>query len=553
MNPQQFSLRWNNYTSYIAGAFDSLRYEEDFVDVTLCCEGRKIRAHKILLSACSPYFKDVFKENPCQHPVIIFKNVRYTDLMSLVEFMYQGEVSVPQEQLPSFLHTAEILAIRGLTDNTSDSRQPASTTTSAIAQQLIQSQAVLDKSATITTTDSLYLTLPSNSTIVHQPKLVQQIQTTPIITKPLIKPSPPEMPALTASTTTLAVPIAQQQQQPTIAKIQVQASSQQQQQPVQVQVQQVAVQQQVQQTQQSQQNQQQTTSQVQTQPQHQTTQATTLQEVVDNVVQPRKKKVKGQQITSQSNTSVPSGSTVTVTSTTSGQSGENEIYETETYTISTKDGRVQQEHAEQYTENGQTSGSALKMEIPEFISVGEPINSGNGSNNTFLQESYELVPENIEEKDDDEDMAQDNIEIEGSEMDMSRIFQGSTDEQTKSNILQASMEKLLVVSDEKLHKCPECRRTFCSMNAMKRHRQAKHFALQDSYVCAMCDARFKTKWSLSTHKSKYHRSQTTTGTIETGDSTVATATKTASNTQKRHTTATMVTRVKTLRVTTEHT
>uniref|UniRef100_A0A4Y0BJE5 BTB domain-containing protein n=1 Tax=Anopheles funestus TaxID=62324 RepID=A0A4Y0BJE5_ANOFN len=544
MNPQQFSLRWNNYTSYIAGAFDSLRYEEDFVDVTLCCEGRKIRAHKILLSACSPYFKDVFKENPCQHPVIIFKNVRYTDLMSLVEFMYQGEVSVPQEQLPSFLHTAEILAIRGLTDNTTDSRQQTNTTTSAIAQQLIQSQAVLDKSATITTTDSLYLTLPSNSTIVHQPKLVQaQIQTTPIITKPLIKPSPPEMPALTASTTTMAVPITQQQQQPTIAKIQVQASThQQQQQQVQVQVQQVAVQQ-VQQTQQSQQNQQQTTSQVQSQPQHQTTQATTLQEVVDNVVQPRKKKIKGQQIiTSQPNSSVPSASTVTVTTTSSGQSGENEMYETDTYTITTKDAREEQEH-EQYTENGQ-SGATLKMEIPEFISVGEPINSGNGTNNTFLQESYELVSENIEEKDDDEDMAQDNIEIEGSEMDMSRIFQGSTDEQTKSNILQVSVEKLELVSNDKPHKCPECRRTFCSMNAMKRHRQAKHFASQDSYVCIMCAARFKTKWSLSTHKSKYHRSQNATGTVEIADNTVATN-KATNASKRRHPAGTTVTRIKT--------
>uniref|UniRef100_A0A182K8A6 BTB domain-containing protein n=1 Tax=Anopheles christyi TaxID=43041 RepID=A0A182K8A6_9DIPT len=422
MNPQQFSLRWNNYTSYIAGAFDSLRYEEDFVDVTLCCEGRKIRAHKILLSACSPYFKDVFKENPCQHPVIIFKNVRYTDLMSLVEFMYQGEVSVPQEQLPSFLHTAEVLAIRGLTDNTNDSRQPTSTTTSAIAQQLIQSQAVLEKPATITTTDSLYLTLPSNSTIVHQPKLVQaQIQTTPIITKPLLKTAPTEMPALTASTTTLSVPIAQQQ--PTIAKIQVQGSSQpQQQQQVQVQVQQVSVQQ-VQHTQQ--QTQQTATSLAQSQTQQQTTQATTLQEVVDNVVLPRKKKVKGPQIiTSQSNTSVPSGSTVTVTTTAPGPSSDNEMYETDTYTITTKDTREDHEQ-EQYVESGQP-GTTLKMEIPEFISVGEPINT----------ESYELVSENIEEKDDDEDMAQDNIEIEGSEMDMSRIFQGSTDEQTKSNILQ---------------------------------------------------------------------------------------------------------------------
>ncbi|XP_049291965.1 protein abrupt-like isoform X3 [Anopheles funestus] len=499
MNPQQFSLRWNNYTSYIAGAFDSLRYEEDFVDVTLCCEGRKIRAHKILLSACSPYFKDVFKENPCQHPVIIFKNVRYTDLMSLVEFMYQGEVSVPQEQLPSFLHTAEILAIRGLTDNTTDSRQQTNTTTSAIAQQLIQSQAVLDKSATITTTDSLYLTLPSNSTIVHQPKLVQaQIQTTPIITKPLIKPSPPEMPALTASTTTMAVPITQQQQQPTIAKIQVQASThQQQQQQVQVQVQQVAVQQ-VQQTQQSQQNQQQTTSQVQSQPQHQTTQATTLQEVVDNVVQPRKKKIKGQQIiTSQPNSSVPSASTVTVTTTSSGQSGENEMYETDTYTITTKDAREEQEH-EQYTENGQ-SGATLKMEIPEFISVGEPINSGNGTNNTFLQESYELVSENIEEKDDDEDMAQDNIEIEGSEMDMSRIFQGSTDEQTKSNILQD------IDSDNKWARCKVCRLLITASN-LWRHVRTQHSRLEPKR-CDHCNKQFKNKYSLREHVRITHESK----------------------------------------------
>lgn len=112
----QFSLRWNNYINHITYAFESLRSHEDLVDVTLCCEGRKIRAHKILLSACSTYFKDVFKENPCQHPVIIFKNVKYEDLLAIIEFMYQGEVNVQQESLSSFLNTAEMLAVQGLTD-----------------------------------------------------------------------------------------------------------------------------------------------------------------------------------------------------------------------------------------------------------------------------------------------------------------------------------------------------------------------------------------------------------------------------------------------------
>lgn len=56
------------------------------------------------------------QENPCQHPVVIFRNVKFDDLAALVDFMYQGEVNVVQEQLASFLTTAELLAVQGLTD-----------------------------------------------------------------------------------------------------------------------------------------------------------------------------------------------------------------------------------------------------------------------------------------------------------------------------------------------------------------------------------------------------------------------------------------------------
>ncbi|KAK6622918.1 hypothetical protein RUM43_008769 [Polyplax serrata] len=120
---QQFSLRWNNYVQHITCAFDNLRSDEDLVDVTLSCEGRKILAHKMLLSACSTYFKNVFKENPCKHPVIIFRNVKFEDLVAIVDFMYHGEVNVEQEQLSSFLTTAEMLAVQGLTDGTGPAKE----------------------------------------------------------------------------------------------------------------------------------------------------------------------------------------------------------------------------------------------------------------------------------------------------------------------------------------------------------------------------------------------------------------------------------------------
>lgn len=116
-NAAQFSLRWNNYVTHVTEAFNVLRFENDLVDVTLCCDGGKIKAHKMLLSACSSYFKQIFKENPCQHPVIIFRNFKYEDLNAIINFMYHGEVNIFQEQLESFLITAEFLEVKGLTDN----------------------------------------------------------------------------------------------------------------------------------------------------------------------------------------------------------------------------------------------------------------------------------------------------------------------------------------------------------------------------------------------------------------------------------------------------
>lgn len=58
---QQFCLRWNNFQTNFTSQFKALRLEEDFVDVTLACEGKRIKAHKLVLSACSPYFKELFK------------------------------------------------------------------------------------------------------------------------------------------------------------------------------------------------------------------------------------------------------------------------------------------------------------------------------------------------------------------------------------------------------------------------------------------------------------------------------------------------------------
>lgn len=122
---QQFCLKWNNHHSNMLSVFDDLYKQQSFCDVTLACDGTVIRAHKNVLSACSPFFHAVFMANPCKHPVVILKDIRFSDLKALVEFMYRGEVNVSQDELPILLKVAEALQIRGLAGSENGTDEPS--------------------------------------------------------------------------------------------------------------------------------------------------------------------------------------------------------------------------------------------------------------------------------------------------------------------------------------------------------------------------------------------------------------------------------------------
>ena len=118
---EKFCLRWNDFESNISVAFRDLRDEKDFFDVTLACDDSQLQAHKVILSACSPFFRNILKRNPHQHPLLYLKGVKYAELEAVLNFMYMGEVNVAQEALNSFLSVAEELRVKGLTQNNAES------------------------------------------------------------------------------------------------------------------------------------------------------------------------------------------------------------------------------------------------------------------------------------------------------------------------------------------------------------------------------------------------------------------------------------------------
>ncbi|XP_017865115.1 PREDICTED: longitudinals lacking protein isoform X2 [Drosophila arizonae] len=128
---QQFCLRWNNHQSTLISVFDTLLENETLVDCTLAAEGKFLKAHKVVLSACSPYFATLLQEQYDKHPIFILKDVKYQELRAMMDYMYRGEVNISQDQLTALLKAAESLQIKGLSDNRSGTGPAAA----AAAQQ----------------------------------------------------------------------------------------------------------------------------------------------------------------------------------------------------------------------------------------------------------------------------------------------------------------------------------------------------------------------------------------------------------------------------------
>lgn len=170
---EHYSLRWNNHQNHILRAFDTLLQTKTLVDVTLVCAETSIRAHKVVLSACSPFFQRVFSETPCKHPVIVLKDFRGWVVQAIVDFMYRGEISVPQERLQTLIQAGESLQVRGLVDHPVTGNTPtpaASPDEFSMLEESMEPHTFADTAAIV------------NSTVLQQKMLLPQAFVDPAAT-----------------------------------------------------------------------------------------------------------------------------------------------------------------------------------------------------------------------------------------------------------------------------------------------------------------------------------------------------------------------------------
>ena len=113
------NVSWNDYKSQISKTFRNLRGDENFTDVTLVTEdNQQIDAHRVILSASSPFFRTTFERNPHQKPLLYLKDIPFIELGQILDYIYLGECHVTSDRLDNFLRVGEALKIDELTEQT---------------------------------------------------------------------------------------------------------------------------------------------------------------------------------------------------------------------------------------------------------------------------------------------------------------------------------------------------------------------------------------------------------------------------------------------------
>ena len=142
----EYDIKWGNYQKWTVDCVKDLYGDEKFADVTLLSDDlHSFKAHRIILSSSSEFFEKIFTQ--MSSPIVLnnnslfLKGVKGKTLQTMLEFIYQGFVSVQQEDLSTFLETGFDLQVTGIiSGNESVMRERKSKSVDFIKEETLQAK-----------------------------------------------------------------------------------------------------------------------------------------------------------------------------------------------------------------------------------------------------------------------------------------------------------------------------------------------------------------------------------------------------------------------------
>ena len=113
MNQEKINLTWHSYTDHLKEMLHDMMSSNELTDVTLVSEDKKhFKAHKVVLSACSPVFKTIISDSMMSNPIIYLMGIQSLEIESILQFIYLGEATFYHGRMNEFLDVAKSLQVK---------------------------------------------------------------------------------------------------------------------------------------------------------------------------------------------------------------------------------------------------------------------------------------------------------------------------------------------------------------------------------------------------------------------------------------------------------
>lgn len=141
------------HNNKLANVLNNMLQCGSLVDVTIYCDDGQVNAHKLVLAASSTYFRNLFSRmtNAFHYPIIVLREMPVNDLKTIIQFIYHGEVHVPQNRVDSLMRCANYLQIDGMASSTNSLNAILASSSSMPHHAILTAHATVPISATTNT------------------------------------------------------------------------------------------------------------------------------------------------------------------------------------------------------------------------------------------------------------------------------------------------------------------------------------------------------------------------------------------------------------------